>query len=95
MFGDHTWHDNRWSEQNECYHSFLKQIVGSEGVAIIEVGAGLAVPSIRNKGEQLARKYNGTLIRINPRDNNLPEGGRHVSLPLGGLAALQKISELL
>jgi hypothetical protein len=62
---------------------------------VIEIGAGHAVPTIRYKSEGLVRKHDGTLIRINPRDKDLPEGDKHVSLPMGGLEALTKISALL
>lgn len=69
--------------------------MGTDGVVVIEIGAGHAVPTIRHKGEGLTRKFNGTLIRINPRDTDLPDGDQHVSLPMGGLEALTKISALL
>ena len=36
--------------------------------------------------EEVARKYDGTLIRINTREAEVPAG--HISLPLGALAGL-------
>jgi hypothetical protein len=42
----------------------------------------------------VVRKYKARLIRINPRDYQIPDK-THVSLPLGGAEALDGISRRL
>jgi hypothetical protein len=55
-------------------------------LVIIEIGAGVDIPSLRRFGEQLRQP----LIRINPR---APEVGRasDVSLPVGALGGLRSL----
>jgi hypothetical protein len=43
----------------------------------------------------MARETGGTLIRINPREPEVPPGQGHVALPLGALEALRAIDEIL
>ena len=57
-------------------------------VAIIECGAGSAVPTVRITCERLAAvSDNATLIRINLRESFVPSG--HVALELGMLDVLR------
>ena len=56
-------------------------------VAVVEIGAGNAVSTVRNLSEQVARNHNATLIRINPRDYAVPHE-RHISLPLSAAEAI-------
>jgi NAD-dependent SIR2 family protein deacetylase len=88
MFGDGDWLERRTLEQVRRYEGWLRSLRSAK-LAVIECGAGLAVPSVRNECERLG----GTLIRINPREPQVPEDG--ISLPLGALEALQRIDELL
>ncbi len=67
MFGDFSFKDERVNSQKERFLHFLGKIKTNE-LAIIEIGAGKAVPTIRNLSEALAREYQAKLIRINPRD---------------------------
>ena len=53
-------------------------------VVAIELGAGLAIPTVRRECEACA----SMLIRINPREADEPGG---ISLPLGALAALERM----
>ena len=62
-------------------------------MVVIEIGAGTYVPSVRIQCEGLAVDHETTLIRINLREFDAPTG--NVSLPLGGLAALQRIDAIL
>ena len=72
MFGDWNWLDYREAKQRKNFEAFLKQI-GTEKLAIVEFGAGKAVPTIRNLSEIIANDFNATLIRVNPRDLDAPE----------------------
>ena len=58
-------------------------------MAIIELGAGMAVPTVRHLSENIAGQLSGTLIRINPQDAHVPSG--QISIPLNAAAAIDKI----
>ena len=57
------------------------------------MGAGTHVPTIRIMSEDFIDRPGGTLIRINPREPDVPAG--HIALPMGALAALRAIDERL
>lgn len=88
MFGDYGWLQERTARQEHALQSWLNQ-VSSEDLVVVELGAGTAIPTVRYECE----RHGGTLIRINPRDPDVPEGG--LSIPLGALAALQKIASAM
>ena len=85
MFGDFGWRWERRDAQQRHYQSWLATIGGLR-LAVIEIGAGTAIPTVRHACERHA----GQLIRINPRDPETPPGG--ISIPLGGLEALDQIN---
>jgi NAD-dependent SIR2 family protein deacetylase len=91
MFGDWSWNGARSQEQGERLALWLKSIT-ADGMrlAIVEMGAGAAVATVRWKSEQVARRTNGVLIRINPRDTMIPPGP-HLALPLGAAEAMDAI----
>ncbi len=95
MFGDWSWNGRRSQRQGERLALWLRGIT-EEGMhlAIVEMGAGTAVATVRWKSEQVARRTNGTLIRINPRDTLLPPGP-HLALPLGAAEAVGAIATSL
>ncbi len=88
MFGDAYWNSGRCDEQVQRYHEWLLSIYGKD-LAIIEFGAGHAVPTVRYECE----RRRGTLIRVNPRDFDVPAGA--ISVPLGGLEAIEGIDSFL
>lgn len=88
MFGDWEWLHNRHDEQQARYDDWLRQAEGKRVVAI-EMGAGLVIPTVRWECQRRGQ----VLIRINPREADVPEGG--ISLPVGALAALLRIDEIL
>ena len=88
MFGDWGWDSTRASEQHEKHQQWLAQGLNKK-LAVIEIGAGTAIPTVRMNSESLAEGGDNQLIRINPREANAPKGS--ISLPLGGLEALQRI----
>jgi NAD-dependent SIR2 family protein deacetylase len=92
MFGDWSWDETRAGEQQQRLHRWLEAVRGGK-LAIIECGAGTAIPSVRRFCEYTAADQGGTLIRINVREPQVPPGG--ISLPLKGLEALRGISEEL
>lgn len=87
MFGDWEWDGTRTATQRSRYREWLSWVAGSRLVAI-EMGAGLAIPTVRRECEERGQ----VLIRINPREAEAADG---ISVPLGALEALQRIDELL
>jgi hypothetical protein len=94
MFGDGYWVANRAEQQQKRYQQFLNHHQ-SKKIAIIECGAGLAVPTVRFESEAI----DGTLIRINPRDSEVPNhrfnNREAISLALPALAALEQIAKII
>jgi len=58
------------------------------------MGAGTAIPSARNFSHALVRDFGGRLVRINPREAQVPTP-RDVSLATGALAALEAIDQAI
>lgn len=92
MFGDWGWDEARTSEQQRRLEAWLEAVAG-EPLAIVECGAGTAIPSVRRFSEGAARRYGGTLIRINLREAHGPAGT--ISLAMGARAALEAIDAAL
>jgi hypothetical protein len=55
------------------------------------MGAGKAIPTVRYISESAARSPGATLIRINPRDSEVPDP-RHISLPVGSKEGISNIA---
>ena len=91
MFGDWHWNARRSEEQNHQFNAWLQSITQThKKLAIIEIGAGTAVPTVRITGENIAKAYdNARLIRINPRDYEIDEKLGFI-IPHGGLEGLKQ-----
>jgi NAD-dependent SIR2 family protein deacetylase len=88
MFGDFGWEYARTDGQRERLVNWIDEIEKMDGkLAIIEIGAGTAVPTVRNTSDQIAKRFNVPLIRINPRESF----GAEIELPVGALEALCNI----
>lgn len=92
MFGDFSWLEDRTGRQEERYHAFLHRQQGKR-IAVIEIGAGTAIPTIRATSEEIGRMQNATVIRINLREAAISPP--HLSLPCTGLAGLTALDALL
>jgi NAD-dependent SIR2 family protein deacetylase len=88
MFGDGDWDSDRTNHQERRYLNWLRAVQGRKVVAV-ELGAGLAIPTVRYECERRA----SVLIRINPREADTPAGG--IPLPLGAAEALGKMDALM
>ncbi|MDF1878421.1 NAD-dependent deacetylase [Sulfurimonas sp. SAG-AH-194-C20] len=92
MFGDWDWREKRTYQQKVRFKKWLRNVeLENKKLVIIEIGAGTAIPTIRQKGEMMVENYNNTkLIRINPREFDI---GKNLgwSVTEGGLAGLSKI----
>jgi NAD-dependent SIR2 family protein deacetylase len=90
MFNDWDWLTDRRNEQRSCYLNWLRR--AARKIVAVEFGAGLAIPTVRHECESRAT----TLIRINPREPEIYNfTGQRISLPLGGLEAIQQIAARL
>ena len=87
MFGDAAWIDDRTRAQLSRLAAWRDRV---ERLVVIEIGAGLAIPSVRRFGEQ----QGVPIIRINPREA-ATDASRGVALPLNGVAALRGIASRL
>ncbi len=83
MFADWGWNDRMSYDQQKRMNAWL---AGVRNLVMIEIGAGINIPTIRNLGE----RQNGAMIRINPQYFGL-RPGKGVSLEMGGLDALRLI----
>jgi NAD-dependent SIR2 family protein deacetylase len=88
MFDDGEWDRLRAAEQLARYQRWLQSVHWRRVVAI-ELGAGLAIPTVRRECEARGQ----VLIRINPREPETPAGG--IPIPLGARDALERIDALL
>ena len=88
MFGDWGWVPDRFDEQQQRYHNWLRQLAGKR-LAVIEFGAGTGVPTVRWECE----RRGGQLIRVNPRDTGAPLGS--IVLPVGALQAIRAVARMI
>ncbi len=92
MFGDWSWNQQRTDEQYQRFDHWMEHLRADNlKLGIIEIGAGKDVPTVRMFSEQAASTAGATLMRINPRDFQVPAG--HISLPMGGAAGIKAIME--
>lgn len=92
MFNDWQWDSSRMAEQQSRLISWLREVASSP-MAIVECGAGTAIPTVRRFCEEIADHPHRKLIRINLREPEVPKG--HVSLAVGALDGLRAIDECL
>lgn len=98
MFGDWFWISDRTDAQNDRFSRFQTSLSVDGGIpfVVIEIGAGLGVPTVRLMSESLVGRNKGTLIRINPNEPEVPRWPKdNISLPMKGLEALKCLDELL
>ena len=62
---------------------------------MIECGAGPAVPTVRRASESVAQLLDCPLVRINPRDSQVPSHIEASPLELNSLDALQRLDAAL
>ncbi len=91
MFGDYGWEYARTDGQRGRLVQWMDRLE-EEGakLAIVEMGAGTSVPTVRNTSEQIAQRFSVPVIRINPRESF----GAEIALPMGAVEVLNKIIPL-
>jgi len=76
--------------------SFVRDLSRTtSSLVVIEIGAGLAVPTVRYTSESLVSGFvKGCLVRINPREPEI-DRTEGISLPAYGLECLKAIDDLI
>jgi len=92
MFGDGSWLSSRTVGQEGRFEEWLDVSAGDR-LAVLELGAGTAVPTIRWHSERLGRREGATVVRVNPREPQI--GPPHLSIAEGAGAALAAIDRAL
>jgi len=93
MFADGHWVPARSGPQQVHYQRWLASIRGRR-LVIIELGAGIAVPTVRRLGESVAAERAGTtLVRINPVASETDD--HTIPIRQGALEALFQIEAQL
>ncbi len=91
MFGDDAWIGGRTDAQDDRFRAWLAGLEKDRvHCAVIELGAGTAIPTVRFCSERVARQLHGGLIRINPRECQVPGG--HWGLPMGALEGIEQLA---
>lgn len=94
MFGDWSYLGDRNDEQRCRLDEWLAERE-SERIAIVELGAGTAVPTVRLFSENVGRNVSSArLIRINVREPEVPRSTDR-GIAVGALEALTRIDEIL
>lgn len=92
MFGDYSWLHQRTTAQEDNFETFL-QLNSAGQLAVVEMGAGSAIPTIRNFSERLGQRHQAQVLRINPREPQI--GAPHISFACGSVEALKGIENFL
>ncbi|MFO7813561.1 MAG: Sir2 family NAD-dependent protein deacetylase [Pelovirga sp.] len=92
MFGDYAWVHQRSALQEERFEHFLEQH-RNKALVVIEIGAGTAIPTIRNLSERLGRRPDTRVLRINPREPQIRDD--HFSFGGGAVETLSALNEVL
>ncbi|KPJ59798.1 MAG: NAD-dependent deacetylase [Latescibacteria bacterium DG_63] len=92
MFGDWFWNPRRTEAQGLRFSRWLQSVRGDNlRLTIVEIGAGRSIPTVRSTSEYVTRLHDATLIRINPRDCEVPPG--QLSVPMGAAEGIKSILE--
>ena len=92
MFGDWSWISDRTARQERNFDEFVTDHRDGP-LVVIEMGAGTAIPTIRHASERVGGRPGATVIRINPREGQIPPP--HLSIPAGALEGLRGIEAAL
>ncbi len=91
LFGDSDWLSNRSDQQEILLQQWLS---GVEQLVILEIGAGTAVPTVRNFAKRLQSRRSAKLVRINPADP-LSKDQSTLTLPMSARDALEDLAQAL
>ena len=95
MFSDWHWQSQMQDEKEQKLMAWLKQV---NNLAIIELGAGTAVPSVRNFSERLLNHPVNelvSLLRINLREPQVLDKSNCFGLSMGALDGLMLLNKVI
>jgi NAD-dependent SIR2 family protein deacetylase len=94
MFNDGDWIPHRTRMQSDRFSRWLQGLSRKgSSLAAVELGAGKAVATVRMTSEAAVRGGKATLIRINPRDYDVPAG--HIGIPFGAVEGIRRVVEFM
>lgn len=88
MFNDWNWIPHRTSGQENRFDTWFDGVRDSR-LVVVELGAGSAVPTVRMTSERAVTHHQGTLVRINPREPQVPHG--QIGIEGGAFETLEAI----
>lgn len=91
MFHDSGWIEERRALQAARCRDWLEQV---RRPVVIEIGAGLNIPTVRHFADRVVLRHGGSLIRINPREAD-PGSVPGIGISAGALETLTAIGALL
>ena len=91
MFNDSSWLDAQRERQALRCRDWLAQV---RRPVVIEIGAGVNIPTVRHFAHRVVLRRGGSLIRINPHDSDLG-GMASVGIAAGALHTLAAINAVL
>ena len=91
MFSDFQWDSNRTLNQERKYQDWLKN-QKSKRLVVLEIGAGIDVPTVRLNCEEVYRMIGDHYIRINPIESEIAYE-EAVSLPMKAEEAIKAINQ--
>ncbi|CAD8091356.1 unnamed protein product [Paramecium sonneborni] len=93
MFDDQDWISTIYERQQKRFQEFLEKQISNK-VCVIEIGAGISIPNIRNLGHTILDKIKqSVMIRINPIENEIPNDDRYFSIKKGGLEGIKELGD--
>jgi NAD-dependent SIR2 family protein deacetylase len=95
MFGDGGVNCGRIEAQQARFRAWADRLPRDARVAVVEVGAGTAIPTIRRVGErEAAARARAALVRINVDESGCPPALRGRCVGVGGVGALAALEAM-
>jgi len=98
MFDDYSYISTRLEAQEKQFEQWLHNVQHNNGsIAVIEIGAGSAVPTVRLQSQAVLAYSKATLIRVNPEEPQIPKtySSQHLSVKHDSLEFLEAVHDLL
>jgi NAD-dependent SIR2 family protein deacetylase len=91
MFGDGQWIGRHFDVNASRLDYWLSKV---HRPVVVEIGAGTAIPSVRHFSEKVICDHGGRLVRINPREAQVPSPW-DIGLAIGSLDGLRAIDRVV
>ena len=91
MFVDGQWQRALYEAQEQRLERWLDAV---RRPVVVEMGAGVAIPSVRHFTDDIVKRRGGRLVRINPTESNV-QTPWDIGLRTGAMAALEAIDKVV